>query len=323
MKAPPRLLLCALLLPAFACRGGRAQSSRQEIARVNDERIYLDELEREMRRSLIEGVPQGTPEKQLTREDRQRLLGSMIDRKLLLQEAARVKIFVPITQSERLFNRWKDEFAADDFSKELEQRGLTPMELKQSIQDRLVVAKLLQDQVYDRIYIKDEQITAYYEQHADIGRVGERVHCAQIVLKTEADMSKVRGEIVAGMPFEEAATRYSIAPERDKGGDLGWFERKVMPGFMEDACFALKPGEISKMVTSDQGLVEDRPNQLFHLFKLLGRKDEETQPLAVVRDKIEQKLKQERTEQDELAFLAALKKKAQIVVDEDLLARAR
>ena len=309
----PRLLVAALAL-AVACKNPRTHSSRQEIARVNDERIFLDELEREIRRGQIEGVPPTTPEAAMSREDRRRLLDTMIDRKLLLQEAQRVKIFVPITQSERLFNRLKDDFPADEFNQEMETRGLSPMELKQSLHDRLVVAKLLQDQVYDRIYVKDDEIGEYYKTHTDVGRVGERVHCAQIVQKTEADMAKVRGEIVAGMPFEEAATRYSTAPERDKGGDLGWFEKKVMPPFMEDACFLLKDGELSKVISSEHG---------FHLFKLLARKPEETLPIERVRDKIEQKLKQERAEKDELAFLAGLKKKAQIVVDEDVLARGR
>src|SRR4051812_27504969 len=214
----PRLL-CAALVLVTACRGGRAQSSRQELARVNDERIYLDELQSEIKRAAIEGVPQQTPEGKPSASDRRRLLDSMIDRKLLLQEAARVKIFVPITQSERLFNRLKDEFPADEFNQEMEQRGLTQVELKQSLHERLVVAKVLQDQVYDRIYVKDEQIGEYYNTHPDIGRIGERAHCAQIVQKSEADMAKVRGEIVGGMPFEEAATRYSTAPEREKGGD--------------------------------------------------------------------------------------------------------
>lgn len=302
-----------IALSLLACRGGRPQASRQELARVNDERIYLDELEREIRRAAIEGVPQGTPEGTPSREDRRRMLDTIIDKKLLLQEAARVKVFVPITQSEKLFNRSKDDMPADDFNQEMEAHGLSPMELKQALHDRLVIAKLLQDQVFDRIYIRDEEISGYYNTHQDIGHVGERVHCAQIVQKTEADMAKVRGEIVGGMPFEEAATRYSTAPEREKGGDLGWFERKVMPPFIEQACFALKQGEISKVISSEHG---------FHLFKLLGTKPEDTLPLAAVRDKIELKLKQERAEKDELAFLAGLKKKAQIVVDEDLLARA-
>jgi peptidyl-prolyl cis-trans isomerase C len=302
-----------VLLVVASCRGNRSQSSRQELARVNDERIYLDELERDIKRAMIEDIPQGTPEAALSREDKRRLLDSMIERKVLLQEAQRVKIFVPMSQSDRLFNRMKDDFTGDEFAQEMEKRGLTTVEYKQSLHDRLVVSKLLQDQVYDRIYVKDEEIAEYFKTHPDLAKVGERVHCSQIVQKTEADMAKVRGEIVAGMPFEEAATRYSTAPEKDKGGDLGWFERKVMPPFIEEGCFALKPGEISKVVSSEHG---------FHLFKLQARKPEETQTLEKVRDSIERKLKQERAQQDELAFLAGLKKKAQIVVDEDVLVRA-
>ena len=301
-------IVCVLVLTLCACRGSRAQQvAREELARVNDERIFRDELDRELKRAQVEQGP--------SLEDRRRTLETMIERKLMLKEAARMKVFVPMTQSERVFSRLKDEYNNnDDFGKALEESAQTPSELKQALHDRLVVAKLLREQVYDRIYVNDEELSDYLKVHPEVSSLPERVHCAQIVQKTESDMAKVRGQILEGMPFEEAATRYSIAPEASKGGDLGWFERGIMPTVIEDGCFGLKTSEVSRVTASDFG---------YHLFKLQGRKPEETLSFDRARDKIEQIVRKQRAEKEELAFIAQLRKKADVVVDEALLTKMR
>ena len=300
-------LFCLAVLALCACRGSRAQQVvREELARVSDERIYRDELDRELKRAQMEQGP--------ALEDRRRTLETMIERKLLLQEAARVKVFVPMTQSERVFSRLKDEYNSDEFGKALEETALSPTELKQALHDRLVMAKLLREQVYERIYVNDTELAEYLKAHPDVAELPERVHCAQIVQKTESDMAKVRSQILQGMLFEEAATRYSIAPEASKGGDLGWFERGIMPTVIEEGCFTLKPLEISQVTASDFG---------YHLFKQQGKKPAETLSLDRVRDKIDLIVRKQHAEKEELAFIAQLRKKADIIVDEALLAKMR
>jgi peptidyl-prolyl cis-trans isomerase C len=300
----PILVLSVTLLALSACRGGAKQSAREEIARVNDERIFKDEVERELRRM--------NPDSATSLEDRRRMLSTMVERKLLLQEAARLKVFVPTSESERVFSRLKDDYNAEDFGTTLTEAGQTPTEMKQEMHERLIISKLLREQVFDRIYIKDQEIADYVAAHPDAALVQERVHCSQIVQRTEPELSKVRGQVVAGMPFEEAANRYSIAPEASKGGDLGWFERKVMPPAIEEGCFALKPNEISGVVTSEFG---------FHLFKLLARKGQENLPGDKVREKVEHLLRQQRAQKEELAFVEQLRKKAEVVMDEAVLTK--
>eukprot|EP00933_Yihiella_yeosuensis_P072323 TRINITY_DN80686_c0_g1_i1.p1 TRINITY_DN80686_c0_g1~~TRINITY_DN80686_c0_g1_i1.p1 ORF type:complete len:314 (+),score=65.72 TRINITY_DN80686_c0_g1_i1:82-1023(+) len=53
--------------------------------------------------------------------------------------------------------------------------------------------------------------------------------------------------------FEELAKEHSDCKSAKKGGDLGPFERDMMQKPFEDASFALKPGELSEVISSKLG----------------------------------------------------------------------
>jgi peptidyl-prolyl cis-trans isomerase C len=95
------------------------------------------------------------------------------------------------------------------------------------------------------------------------------VHCRHIHKRVPADapaaereatrqrLTALRQEILDGkIEFGEAAKRYSECPSGSNGGDLGFLVRKWMPvdeNILRTA-FALKPGEVSEVVTSEVGL---------------------------------------------------------------------
>ncbi|HPR90671.1 MAG TPA: peptidylprolyl isomerase, partial [Synergistaceae bacterium] len=67
-----------------------------------------------------------------------------------------------------------------------------------------------------------------------------------------------------GEPFENVAKQFSEdETTKENGGDLGWIKRGILPATMEDAAFALKPGEVSQPVESQIGL---------HVIKLIEKK---------------------------------------------------
>jgi peptidyl-prolyl cis-trans isomerase C len=69
-----------------------------------------------------------------------------------------------------------------------------------------------------------------------------------------AKAQELRAKIVAGADFAEVATAESNDPSTNgKGGDLGFFKRGQMPPSLEEAAFALKPGEISQPVKTSMG----------------------------------------------------------------------
>jgi parvulin-like peptidyl-prolyl isomerase len=73
---------------------------------------------------------------------------------------------------------------------------------------------------------------------------------------------KIRAEATApGADFTALARRYSDAPDRVLGGDVGVFDRGIMVGPFEDAAFALRLDEVSTLVETRFG---------FHIIKRIG-----------------------------------------------------
>lgn len=70
-------------------------------------------------------------------------------------------------------------------------------------------------------------------------------------------------KLKAGEDFAELAKEYSDdTGTKDKGGDLGFFERRMMVQQFDEAAFNLEPGQISDVVETQFG---------YHIIKLLER----------------------------------------------------
>jgi len=83
--------------------------------------------------------------------------------------------------------------------------------------------------------------------------MGNEVHCAHILVKTESEAKAVLERIRKGEKFTSIATQVSTRPSGKKGGDLGKFSRGKMVKEFENAAFALQKGEISSIVKTKFG----------------------------------------------------------------------
>jgi peptidyl-prolyl cis-trans isomerase C len=81
----------------------------------------------------------------------------------------------------------------------------------------------------------------------------EKVHCAHILVKTEAEAKTVLERLNKGEKFANIAREVSLCPSKKKGGDLGTFGRGKMVKEFETAAFALDKGRISGIVKTKFG----------------------------------------------------------------------
>jgi len=77
--------------------------------------------------------------------------------------------------------------------------------------------------------------------------VAEQVHLHIILLETYEDAEKIRARWEAGEDFADLAREVSLDEEsREKGGDLGWFPRGVLPPGLDYAAFNLSTDNVSE-----------------------------------------------------------------------------
>ncbi len=81
----------------------------------------------------------------------------------------------------------------------------------------------------------------------------DKVHCAHILVKTEAEARQVLDELKKGASFANLAQERSMCPSKKRGGDLGTFGRGNMVKEFERASFALQKGQLSEPVKTQFG----------------------------------------------------------------------
>lgn len=132
----------------------------------------------------------------------------------------------------------------------------------------------------ERAPVDEEEVRNFYEDNKDMFKTPKRAVLEYIEFPIAPDREdsleamKVIEEALSllrvGTPFEEVAATYSQDPGTSgKGGDLGWIPRGKMVKPVDDAAFALAPGEISDPVISQYGI---------HIVKLEEKRSTEGRP---------------------------------------------
>jgi parvulin-like peptidyl-prolyl isomerase len=99
---------------------------------------------------------------------------------------------------------------------------------------------------------------------ADLPTTAEQVHAREVLVTAQDTAQAVLVQLQGGADFASVALNYSRdLSSRAAGGDLGWFPRGVLTvPEVEEAAFALQPGELSGIVRSRLG---------FHIVQTLER----------------------------------------------------
>lgn len=95
-------------------------------------------------------------------------------------------------------------------------------------------------------------LVSFMNQEGEVDSIGAR-----------ARIEEVAAKLKQGQDFAELAKEYSDdTGTKERGGDLGFFERRMMVQPFDEAAFNLQVGEISDIVETQFG---------YHIIKLLGR----------------------------------------------------
>jgi peptidyl-prolyl cis-trans isomerase C len=199
-------------------------------------------------------------------------------------------------------------------------------ELKEQLEllkDNIIAIEYLKKEVTNKVEVSEEDIKAYYESHKDEFKTPEMVRSRHILIKTDPSASdndkkkakekadEILKKIKAGEDFAKLASDVSDdTGSKPKGGELGFFPKGRMVKPFEDAAFSLKPGEVSGIVETQFG---------YHIIKVEEKKEPGMEPFDTAKEKIKQKLLQERTKTKVTEFIEKTMKEANIEIHPEIL----
>lgn len=73
-----------------------------------------------------------------------------------------------------------------------------------------------------RAQVSDEDIRRWYDSHPEKFKRTLRVRARHVRCADEETCMAARAALARGMPFAQAARRWSVAPDAAQGGDMGW-----------------------------------------------------------------------------------------------------
>jgi peptidyl-prolyl cis-trans isomerase SurA len=251
----------------------------------------------ELRRELEPIIPRLRVEARNAQEFSKRIdelskevLQNMIDRIIIVKAAEEKGLLLPESYIDQEYDEVIDrDFAGDRgrFLEYLRARGETARDFRRNIYKRVVVNAMRAETRRSQSEISPERIEEFYVKNKVRFYQEEALHLRQVILTQMANeglvplrqtAKKVIHELDSGANFGDIARKYSQDEMSRKGGDWGWIERKDIRKELSDIAFGLEPTQYSQPI--------EIGGTIFILFAE-DKREEMIQPVAQVRDIIE------------------------------------
>lgn len=157
------------------------------------------------------------------------------------------------------------------FRQTLEKDGFDFNVFREDIRREMIISRLLQRAVKQRINISEQEITNFLSTNKSLATTANEYRLAHILIQlpeaanaeqiesaqrqADAAIAKLR----AGEDFSQVAAANSAGKNAFEGGDLGWRKKAQLPSIFADMVADMNKGDISDLIRSPSG---------FHIIQL-------------------------------------------------------
>ncbi len=271
------------------------------VAIVNNDIITKKDLEDFLNfmRFKLQGEYPGAQLEEKIRSMQSDLLDSLIEDRLIVQEAVRAQVTLnPTRVSARLEEIKKRYPSIAAFREALARQGLTQADMEKKIKEELFKYVMVEEKVKKKIVVNPTEVTQFFNDHLDEFKVPESKEFKIVTTDDELLGYEFYKKVKEGQAFDEAA---SVAGLRVN--DLCISQKGQLRKEVEDAALRLQLGEISEPVK-----IEDK----YHIFKLERIVAARSQPFSEVKDSIFSYLYERKMQEKLLQWLEELKQRSYI-----------
>jgi parvulin-like peptidyl-prolyl isomerase len=287
LRDPRHILLILLVLSASGCRSGDAAAARAPevvVAVVGGRDLTRGAFERYLYSALGDaaGVEGAGP------EVLSRLLDQFLEEEMLVGEALKAGIVVTDDQVQHFTRQQAGE--------------------PDRVRAVLLAKRYKEEVILKDIEVTEDEIAGYFRDRMAEFRRPSRVVLGKILLDEASEARLVYADVVSRpADFEIIAEERSLSPD---GGRAQAYEEETLPDSIRQMVATMKEGEISPIVEDPQG---------FFILRLEDRRPEQAPALQEVRDEIELKLLQEKSELMYRDAVRDLRTRTTIEIKEDRL----
>lgn len=312
-------ILFLVVLMAMACSSESNSSDGLKdtviIARVNEEAISIGEFRKSIQKNkrkhrVDSSEPVNSDSYLWLKTD---ALNSLIQNSLFKQEALKNNISISPEEIANTIRKTKDGYTEEMFEKFLEIENISRLEWEKDLKNNLLIKKLIDEQVNSKVSVNEEELRKYFEENEKEFHTGKQVKALHIMVETEEEALEIKKQIDSDeADFSDLAREFSLGPEGAEGGDLGYLEQGHMPAELEE-IFKLKEKEVSKIIRTPYGS---------HIFKVVDKKNDRKMNFEESKKIIHDKLLRERQDKAFHEWLSEIKEKANIEIEDEILAKA-
>jgi peptidyl-prolyl cis-trans isomerase SurA len=245
---------------------------------VNQELVTAGEVDRRVERAQFEAGRSGTPLPPQAELQRQ-ALDALIDERAMITTARDSGMRVEEVELDRAVQNiaLQNQITLEVLRERLRAEGLDYARFRANLRDQILIERLREREVYQRIKVSDDEIDRQLEQQRVAASADVQTNIAQILIGVpegadaatvsarralaEAALARVRG----GEAFNAVAREVSEDSKSKEGGEIGLRPASRLPDLFVEQVKPLKVGEVSPELL--------RTGAGFHILKVVERRE--------------------------------------------------
>jgi peptidyl-prolyl cis-trans isomerase SurA len=289
------LLSSAVIVVSAPHHGWASEILNRIVAIVNDDVVTRYELNKKIQRTTGSTADDlKAADKERFMELRRKVLEMMVDEKCTQEKIQELELEVTSKQVDGYIEDIKknNQWTQEDLVAVLEAEGVTYEEYWNEVKKDFEQDRLINDQVLEKVIIREEEIRRYYEEHSADFATEESVHLAGMIIapKNTEEAEAVLAKLKNGEDLEELI-------------DLGTLETDLLDPELKKVVDALNVGEVSNLIV--------RPNGI-QIIRLLERQEKGVKPFEEVKEAIRATLYDEEVNKRYASWVEDLRKQAYI-----------